>query len=710
MIKKVLSAITAFTLLAIIAIPYAGDTLVPTVSPAWAQETMHSDDLARFVALMQYIRSQPTPADVKADSIPLLSTLDTALSKTYITGFITPYTGETPEQVNARLQPVPEEDRFIAVMVESYRLADDPLLLNIIHRLLPLYYVQFFTTADDLNASTEFLKRDDIESLAAAFDSSDYTIPAPTVTGTASPSPTPASKAQSGNGKYDADSDGLIEISNLEQLNAIRYDLNGDGNPDSDSDAVEYGKAFPTGAEAVCNNCNGYELTRPLDFKEVGSYAAVTVNTAWTTGKGWSPIGDSDDPFLAIFDGNGHAISNLYVFRVADSSYDSAVGLFGFVGGSSAIRGVGLLDVNVSGGYNVGGLAGDNSGKINDSYTTGSVLGKEWVGGLSGRNSGTISDSHSATNVSGSKDFPDQYAGGLTGWNRGAISDSYATGNVSGYYDVGGLTGANTGPSSSISVSYAIGNVKGDDYVGGLTGSNRGTINVSYATGSVSGGSEVGGLVGSNPGTISASYATGNVQAYHDVGGLVGNNPGTISASYATGSVSSSGINIGGEHSSGIGGLAGVNQGVISASYAKGSVSGRGVTVGGLVGANPGAIVSSYATGRVSSSSEYEYVGGLIGSNSGKVQTSFWDIQTSGYESGVGDGDSTGVEGKTTAQLQAPTGYDGIYSAWAGADDFWDFGTSSQYPALKVDFDGDGVATWQEFGKQRGRASPPPSS
>ncbi len=43
-----------------------------------------------------------------------------------------------------------------------------------------------------------------------------------------------------------------------------------------------------------------------------------------------------------------------------------------------------------------------------------------------------------------------------------------------------------------------------------------------------------------------------------------------------------------------------------------------------------------------------------------------------------------------------------------GADDFWDFGTSSQYPALKVDFDGDGVVTWHEFGSQ-GRPTPTPT-
>ena len=30
-------------------------------------------------------------------------------------------------------------------------------------------------------------------------------------------------------GDYDADDDGLIEVSRLEQLNAIRFDLDGDG-------------------------------------------------------------------------------------------------------------------------------------------------------------------------------------------------------------------------------------------------------------------------------------------------------------------------------------------------------------------------------------------------------------------------------------------------------------------------------------------------
>ncbi len=104
--------------------------------------------------------------------------------------------------------------------------------------------------------------------------------------------------AQTANGKYDADGNGLIEVDNLEQLNAIRLDRNGNGAPDSDDlkgvdvpagipgygegNAAAYAAAFPTTVgEAVCGNgCRGYELVRSLDFDEPGSYASGTVNTA----------------------------------------------------------------------------------------------------------------------------------------------------------------------------------------------------------------------------------------------------------------------------------------------------------------------------------------------------------------------------------------------------------------------------------------------
>ena len=64
---------------------------------------------------------------------------------------------------------------------------------------------------------------------------------------------------------------------------------------------------------------------------------------------------------------------------------------------------------------------------------------------------------------------------------------------------------------------------------------------------------------------------------------------------------------------------------------------------------------------------------------------------------------------KTTTELQTPTAAGAsegdIYYGWntedydgdGNADAVWDFGTSTQYPALKIDFDGDGTATVAEL-------------
>ena len=138
---------------------------------------------------MQYIRAQPTPDDVHATNVPQLAFFDTTFSDIYITGFITPFTGETPEQAKARLQSVPETDRFTAVMVESYRLSSNPLLLDIMHSLLARYYVDYFTTAD-LGGASEYLKQSEITALADGFDSTNYIIPSPSDTGTPSPTTT----------------------------------------------------------------------------------------------------------------------------------------------------------------------------------------------------------------------------------------------------------------------------------------------------------------------------------------------------------------------------------------------------------------------------------------------------------------------------------------------------------------------------------------
>ena len=87
----------------------------------------------------------------------------------------------------------------------------------------------------------------------------------------------------------------------------------------------------------------------------------------WNDGEGWVPIGSQNHKFGAAFDGWGYSISNLYI----NQGEDVPVGLFGSTGSNSNIKRVGLVSVSVSGNDTAGGLAGDHSGAITNSYTTG---------------------------------------------------------------------------------------------------------------------------------------------------------------------------------------------------------------------------------------------------------------------------------------------------------------------------------------------------
>ena len=156
---------------------------------AQAQANAESSNLAFFAALMQYIRSQPTPDDVDAELLPALAQLDAVFVDIYAEGFIAPFTGETVTEAKARIQTLPAEDRYTAAMVESYRLASDTFLLDVMHILLASYYVNYFTTSD-LAGANEFLGKAEIQGLADAFDHTDFAIPAPTTTpGASIPSP-----------------------------------------------------------------------------------------------------------------------------------------------------------------------------------------------------------------------------------------------------------------------------------------------------------------------------------------------------------------------------------------------------------------------------------------------------------------------------------------------------------------------------------------
>ncbi len=278
--------------------------------------------------------------------------------------------------------------------------------------------------------------------------------------------------------------------------------------------------------------------------------------------------------------------------------------------------------------------------------------------------------------------------GGLVGWNSsGTITSCNATGSVTGGNNVGGLMGYNSGTLTSCNASGSV--IGTGECVGGLVGWNDGTLTYCYATGSVSGDPYIGGLVGFNYcGTLTFCYAIGSASGNSYVGGLVGwNFYGTITSCNATGSVTGS---------NNVGGLTGYNSGPVTSCYATGSVSGTD-TVGGLVGSNSSTVSSSYSTGSVTGAIG-AYVGGVVGYNAADLTRCFWDKDTSDKTVGVGSGLSTGVTGKTTAEMMTLSTFTDANGLWDflgettnGTDDYWRMCVDGvDYPRLTWEYVQDG--------------------
>ncbi len=389
---------------------------------------------------------------------------------------------------------------------------------------------------------------------------------------------------------YDTDNDNLIDVTSLAQLNAIRWDLNGDGAIDasaSTSDTTAYNAAFPNAMSGMgCQStCTGYELLNNLDFDENSDNEITSADaTYWNSGAGWAPIGNSETKYTGTFHGNDNTISNLFIDRSAAND----IGLFGFAEGGT-IRNLSLVNADVTGNAETAVLVGEG--------------------------------------------------------NRLHLLHIRVTGQVGGFARSAGLVGTLAHGNSTITACRSEVDVTGSfaptgrDFQGS---SQSGTF---------------GGLVGWNSGTITASYATGTVIGYSHVGGLVGFNGNTIEPRAS-----------------------------IRASYATGAATGRG-NVGGLVGSNfySSTITGSYAIGPSISTANFTSVGGLVGFNFGStVNHSYYDSTATG-RSDAGRGAP-----QTTADLQTPTRYTGIYQTWnlnldgqPGGDDPWTFGATDQYPVLK---------------------------
>lgn len=226
------------------------------------------------------------------------------------------------------------------------------------------------------------------------------------------------------------------------------------------------------------------------------------------TGTPFSGIGSAANPFTGMFDGQGSTISNVTI----NAPDGVNVGFFNAIKGAT-IRDLKLVNVQITGKENVGGLVGNAQVQLDSNdlsknvanliggcSVSGKVTGEKNVGGLVGLNGGET-DQHTLFSIAS------------------AIDKSTANVEVSGTEMTGGLVGRNNG---TITKSSSGGTVKGTTTTGGLVGDSSGDIYDSHTSCTVAGRSHTGGFVGSSDGAVKDCYSIGDVSGTDYTGGFAG--------------------------------------------------------------------------------------------------------------------------------------------------------------------------------------------
>ena len=301
---------------------------------------------------------------------------------------------------------------------------------------------------------------------------------------------------------------------------------------------------------------------------------------------------------------------------------------------------------------NTGGIAGLNSGTLNDAYNESIVKGSSNVGGIAGTNSGNISLIVNGASVTAEG----SYTGGLVGSATGttdaisSISDGRNNGVITGDYYVGGLVGSNSENVELTNLTNdSSAEITGKQYVGGIAGTNSGSISTTDTNlinrGSITGNKYVGGIAGENNGTIEnvkndiVLNAIGSDAMYF--GGVTGRNTekGTITDATNRGNINASGATF-------VGGIAGQNDGTLSGAgnSNEGKVTGKDY-VGGVAGLNTENAKITTKDNIIVIKNEGEVkaeaggAGGIFGKNEANIQ----------YAEFVNSGKVTGTAGTTGA-------------------------------------------------------------
>ena len=235
--------------------------------------------------------------------------------------------------------------------------------------------------------------------------------------------------------------------------------------------------------------------------------------------------------FCGTFLGNNHTISGVNI-----TSAGSAVGLFRYLGTDAVVQDLTVTGTIAPQGSQslAGGIAGSNSGRIENCIFQGTVAGGDQIGGIAGSNTvtGIIDNCRTEGLVHGS-----HFIGGIAGSNTGVIRKCLNKANVNitpqqndvaisditiesmtnseaanTVTDIGGISGSNGGVIRDCDNFADIGYRHMGYNIGGITGSTMGYVVQSQNFGNVSGRKEVGGIAGQMEPVTQIVFTTDTLQ------------------------------------------------------------------------------------------------------------------------------------------------------------------------------------------------------
>ena len=257
------------------------------------------------------------------------------------------------------------------------------------------------------------------------------------------------------------------------------------------------------------------------------------------------------------------------------------------------------------------GIVANNNGRVENSFNTGNITGKQYLAGIVAK--GGITDSIiNCYNTADITVAANTYAAGIvasaSGSAKAYIVDCYNTGAITAQGYVGGIAGS-VGTGHMLSNCYNTGAITGtkSSYTAGLFGT-------------------ISGKESAYPTTILECFNIGEVQSVNGyTGGLVGNSSGIdMLGCYNMGDVTVSSS----AKALGVGGIGGGLSGTIASCWNYGDVSNTSYGTGGLSGIGSGEIQGCANYGNVSgggigNNGNYGNAGGLWGYGASKINDSF---------------------------------------------------------------------------------------